>query len=322
MTSQRNRRGHLATRRALIAAGLGGLAAAFVPSGLRALAGMPGEPAQPCDTNDTKCAARKNARKDADDARQELDLGDAEAAANEFERAREHWEKAIDIGFSTGSQASIIAQKRIQMYTLTSSFSDRTLQALEGAMNGPLINIVAMQQALCALGYYQGPLDGKITDIMRSAIRKYQRDMAFDETDELPPRQVAFLIANGAETARDEASQTTLALMYASGVGVMQNRQFSLAWLRTASTRGYGPASLYLALLTGTGYCGFPLMQDHASQYLQEACQQKQPLAVELVRRYGLIPSQSTRWIKIWNDAGTQKCLSIIGNCQVPQGKS
>ena len=174
-------------------------------------------------------------------------------------RAREYWEDAIVEGFETGAQAAVIAQKRMQMYTLTCSYNEKSLAVLAANPNGKLVNIRVHQQALTALGYYQGPLNGELTERTRSAIRKFQRDMAFDETDNLRPRQIVYLICNGAETARDNISLTTLALMYAAGVGVVQSNNFALALLRKASDREHGPATFYLAIIHGTGHCSFPM---------------------------------------------------------------
>jgi hypothetical protein len=58
-------------------------------------------------------------------------------------------------------------------------------------------------------------------------------------------------------------------------------------------------------------------MQDHATQYLKEACQQGNELALKLVQLYGHIADQATRWVKIWQDQNTQNCLSIIGSCHI-----
>ena len=253
-----------------------------------------------------------------DEARRELNLGDAEAANNNFEGARAHWQRAIELGFANDAQVGVIAQKRLQMYTLTCSFNGKSLYQLRLILEKPypgcLVNNVVIQQALRALGYYKGPLDGSMSESTRLAIRRYQRDMSFDETDDLSPRQIVLLIANAAETARDEASQTTLALMYAAGVGVVPSKSFALAWLRSASGREFGLATLYLALLHGTGYCGFPMLQDHATQYLKEACQQKNALAVELVHRYGRIGDQVSRWAKIGADPDVKICMLPISN--------
>lgn len=297
----------------LLASVAGGLAAAFGAGTSKVMAGLDPKPPRYCPQGDKKCEVRV----EADDARKELNLGDAEAAADRFEAARVHWQKAVDLGFETGSQAAIVAQKRLQMYTLSCSFNKVSLAKLSEMLANPypncLVNTAVLQQALCVLGYYQGAINGELTENTRTAIRKYQRDMAFDETGVLTPRQVVLLIANGAETARDENSQTTLALMYASGVGVVQSLPFALAWLTNASGRGYGKASLYLALLKGTGFCGFPVMLDHATQYMREACQQKEPSALLLQKKYGGIADSVTRWAKIGSDPVSVLALQVIG---------
>jgi TPR repeat protein len=297
-----------ATRRAWLLGALGGLVL-VQPFG--AALAQTADPA-PCDTTDPKCAERMKVRDAADLARKYLNLGDAEAAADNIIRAREYWEDSIDAGFETGAQAAIIAQKRMKMYTLTCSYNDKSLAALSQAMNGKLVNIPVIQDNLKALGYYQGPINGQLTELTRSAFRKFQRDMAFDETDNLRPRQVVYLICNGAETARDNASLTTLALMYATGIGVVHSRNFALALLRKASDREHGPATFFLAIIHGTGHCNFPHSLAHADQYLKEACQQKHLLALALVHDYGNIIDQTARWAKIGADPRVKECLSMI----------
>jgi TPR repeat protein len=238
-----------------------------------------------------------------------LALGDAAAAVDDIPRARDEWQKAIDIGRATGSQAAVIAQKRLQMYTLTCTYNRASLAAISRdyeAVNGDLINVRVIQRALHALGYYDGSSDGQLTVLTRSAIRKFQRDMAFDETDVLTPRQIVYLICNAAETARDEAAQTTLGVMYATGIGVRQNVDFALAWLRMASNRMYADATYDLAILYGTGLvlgsfrlCDFPYSYPQADQYLKEACEQKHPIALRLMKLYGGLASPRERWTRI-----------------------
>lgn len=305
-TATRNAR---ATRRAWLLGALGGLV--FAPPFRAALAQKAVR--QPCDAaGDSKCAKRLDAREAADIARKYLNLGDAEAAADNIVRARDHWEAAIDAGFDTGAQAAVIAQKRMKMYTLTCSYNDKSLGVLANQMTGKLVNIRVIQQTLNALGYYHGSINGELTELTRSAIRKFQRDMAFDETDNLRPRQVVYLICNGAETARDNTSLTTLALMYAAGVGVVQSNNFALALLRRASDREHGPATFFLSIIHGTGHCSFPLSLAHADQYLKEACQQKHTLALALVHDYGGVSDQTARWAKIGADPRVKECLSLI----------
>jgi TPR repeat protein len=246
-----------------------------------------------------------------DAARSHLALGDAAAAVDDIRRARDEWQQAIDIGRLTGSEAAVVAQKRLQMYTLTCvyNYDDKSLAAISRdyeALNGDLINVRVLQRALNALGYYEGQTDGQLTVLTRSAIRKFQRDMAFDETDVLSPREIVYLICNAAETARDESAQTTLGIMYATGIGVRQNIDFALAWMRTASNRFYADATFDLAILYGTGIvlgtirlCDFPYSYPQADQYLREACEQRHPIAIKLMKLYGKAKSAGERWAMI-----------------------
>jgi TPR repeat protein len=288
----------LASRRRVL---LGALAAGFAMAPAVALAA---EAQKACD-EDPKCLDRQ--------ARGYLNLGDAEAAVDEIEKARVQWELAVKVGTPVGSQAADTARTRLQMYMVTCLPNKENLPRLSTAEGRRLVSRKTQQSALTVLGYYQGPIDGDLSVPTRNAIRKFQNDMSFSETDDLQSRQKVYLVCNAAATARDPSAQTTLGLMYAGGFGVARSIKFALAWLRSASSRGHGEGSLYLALLLGTGRCGFPLAQDNATQYLKDACRQKHPVAIELVKRYGGDPDQASRWARIGADPTVNKCLEIIG---------
>jgi TPR repeat protein len=230
-------------------------------------------------------------------ARQLLSLGDAALAQGRNRRARRYWSQAIEVGKAVGAQAAIVAQKRIQTHTLTCHFTDESLKAISRdykRLSGDLIHMRVIQQALHALGHYDGPNNGVLGIMTRAAIRKFQREMAFDETDTLNPLQTVYLICNAAETTRDLASQNALGIMYAAGLGVEQNIDLALEWLRAASSRGYADSTFNLALLYGSGIvlnsyrlCDIPQSPEQADQYLQEAANQGQPRATYLLQRYG-----------------------------------
>ncbi len=277
-----------------------------------------------CFPSDPQCDKRHKVQEKSNLARQELNYGDAEAAVENIDGALTHWQNAVNAKTDPSedlatAQASVIAQKRIQMYTLTTKPEPRRYEALLTAMGGEIVNATVIQRSLKTLSYYDGPLTGRQGIITRSAIRKFQRDMAFDETDDLSPRQVVYLIGNAAETARDPAAQKTLALMYAAGAGVSQRYDFTLAWLRASSARFHGEATYYLSILYGTGHCGFPHRLDLADQYLKEACAQKDPLAIELFRRYSAIADPVSRWAKIGADPIVKHSLDILGECPRPR---
>ncbi len=263
-----------------------------------------------CDPQESQCTERVELNDAAAEARRELSLGDAELSVDNLGGALGYWQRAVDAGRGSGAQASVTAQKRIQMYTLTTRPDEDGFDALESALGGDLLNTATFQHALKALGYFDGPVNGVHGVLTRSAIRKFQRDMAFDETDDLDARQIVYLIGNGAETARDPKTQTVLALMYAGGMGLPQRSDFTLAWLRAASTRVYGEATYYLAILHGTGHCDFPKREHLANQYLREASFQKHALAAELLRLYG------KDWDRIAADARVRKSLDVIGDCK------
>lgn len=244
-------------------------------------------------------------------ARQLLNLGDAALAEGRLSRARRWWLRSIEAGKAVGAQSSIIAQKRIQTHTLTCHFTDESVRAISRdykERSGDLIHLTVIQQALHALGHYDGPINGTLSVVTRAAIRKFQREMAFDETDTLTPLQTVYVICNAAETARDLASQNALGIMYATGLGVERNVDLALEWLRAASTRRYADATFNLAVLYGTGIvlnsyrlCDIPQNLDQADQYLREAVNQRHPVAVLMWQRHGG-KTQAERWKAIEDD--------------------
>jgi TPR repeat protein len=283
------------SRRALLrgAAAAGACAIGVSGGGLFAAA----QTVAPCGANDKNCADREQASRLSKLAREYLNTGDAALAVGDMNNARYYWQLAIDIGKTVGAQAALVAQRRLQMYTLTCNMTPDSIAAISRnykSLQGDLIHVRVIQRALMALGYFNGPLSGELGLLTRAAIRKFQRAMAFDETDALAPHQIVYLICNAAETANDRQAQTTLGIMYAAGLGVQQNMEFALEWLRQASNRGYADATFDLAILYGTGIilnsyrlCDFPYSPEQADQYLKEACAQKHPIAMALWRLYG-----------------------------------
>ena len=140
-----------------------------------------------------------------------------------------------------------------------------------GKVRGDLIHMKVVQKALHALGHYDGPIDGGLSIVTRASIRKFQREMEFDETDTLTPMQTVYLLCNAGETARDLASQNALGIMYATGLGVEQNIDIALEWLRTASQRGYADATFNLSVLYGSGVVFCKTNRDNSSFALAPA---------------------------------------------------
>jgi len=243
--------------------------------------------------------------RNAAEARWYLARGDAALSSDDIRRARALWQRAIDRGRRHGAQASIIAQKRLQSYTLTCYPRDRNLKRMSNdyvALQGDLVDMRAIQQALYSLGHYDGPTNGSLGPLTRAAIRKFQREMAFDETDTLTPRQTVYVICNAAQIARDPSSQNILGIMYATGLGVRLNVDLALEWLRTSSGRRYDKATYHLAVIYGTGIvlksyrlCDIPRNLEQADQYLREAASQGNGDAIAAWRKYGH-KSPAARW--------------------------
>ena len=251
---------------------------------------------------------RRNERELARGSRQALNLGDAALAGGDLKAAREFWLQAIDYGKLVGAQTALTAQKRLQTRTLTCNFTRESLKAISRdyeARKGDLVQVKVIQQALRALGHYEGPISGKAGPATRAAIRKFQREMEFDETDALSPLQTVYLICNAAETARDLGSQNALGIMYAAGLGVEQNVDLALEWLRAASNRGYANSTFNLALLYGSGIvlnsyrlCDMPRSPEQADQYLREAAGRGHSRAIALLQRFGGLDVRK-RWEEI-----------------------
>ncbi|MEM6852580.1 MAG: peptidoglycan-binding protein, partial [Pseudomonadota bacterium] len=147
------------------------------------------------------------------------------------------------------------------------------------------------QSALQALGYYTGAIDGAYGPGTRGAVREFQRANGFDETDALSPLQTVSMICNAAESKGDAASQNALGVMYALGLGVVQNTDLALDWLRRASDQNYGEAFYNLALIYGSDrlalsyrLCDVPEDQRRARDYWRQA------------RRLGVPQTQNTLW--------------------------
>ena len=227
---------------------------------------------------------------------------------------RESGDRSSNAGVGSGVQAAVTAQRRIKMYSLTCVIADKT----DKVMGDPLADVRIQQQALDALGYYQGPRDGQLSVATRIAIRRFQNAMAWIDSGELTSRQIVYLICNGAETARDARSATRLALMYAAGIGVMQHHGYALGFLRQAEPRDLD-AKYYLAVLSGTGRCGFPQNFDRADERLKEASDQKHLVAQFLQSHHPPMADQAARWRSIEADIEYRKSTSILDkDCPLP----
>lgn len=107
-----------------------------------------------------------------------------------------------------------------------------------------MIRLALRQRALTALGYHSGPVDGYYGPETREAVRGFQRELGFDETGALTPRQTTLLICHAAQTARETSVQNTLGIMYATGLGVEQNTDWLLnGWKRRPGAMTRTPIS-------------------------------------------------------------------------------
>ncbi len=251
---------------------------------------------------------RDDARYSAAVSRCYLKSGDAQLAIGDGDDAERLWSLAIDWGRRYGSQASLIAQKRLQIYTSACEVNPDSLAAISRdykSEHGDLVGSRVIQQALHALGDYDGPLDGQFTPATRAAAAKFQREMELDETENLTPLETVYLICNAAQTARDVSSENMLGIMYATGLGVVQNTDLALEWFRMASDRRYADATFNLAVLYGSGIvlnsyrlCDIDRSSERADEYLREAAGQGNPVAGRLIRLYGGLNAE-TRWKRI-----------------------
>ena len=246
-----------------------------------------------------------------------LKAGDSRLAVDDVNGAKQLWNSAILAGQQYGSDASIIAQRRSQMYTSDCRPSDETLKAISWSFkeqNGDLINVRAIQQALHALGFYDSRIDGRLTPETRAGITKFQRAMELDETETLTPLQTVYLMCNAAQTANDPSSQNVLGIMYATGLGVVQNTDLAVHWLQQSAEHGCADAALNLAILFGSGtiqnsyrLCDIAMSAASADEYLIEAATHGQVAAQQWINRYSkkVARTAQDRWNMI--DAELQK---------------
>lgn len=236
--------------------------------------------------------------------------GSFEPVPTTLDLAMQNWRRASDWGRIFGAQASIMAQRRLQAHTVQcqSSLDGSSLQRIsrfgpDGI--GEVIRLALRQRALTSLGYYSGPLDGYYGPETREAVRGFQRELGFDETGALTPRQTTLLICHAAQTAREASVQNTLGIMYATGLGVEQNTDLAIEWLETAARRNDEDAYFNLAIIYGTGavlgsyrLCGIIENYERAESYLAEAARLGHPVARRwrASPEYNRLPSPRARW--------------------------
>lgn len=225
-----------------------------------------------------------------------------------LESAIESWRIASDWGRLFGAQAALVAQQRLQAHTvqcISSASSLERLSRIQPGSAGDTIRLSIRQRALSALGHYGEEIDGRYGPVTTRAVRSFQRELGYDETGVLSPRQTVLLMCHAAQTARDSHIQNTLGIMYAVGLGVEQNTDLALEWLDLAARRGDGDAYFNLAVIYGTGavlgsyrLCGIIENTDLADAHLAAAARLGHPVAREwrAARAYQASGSSAQRW--------------------------
>lgn len=124
-----------------------------------------------------------------------------------------------------------------------------------------------LQSSLAALGYYQGGIDGSVGPETRTSIKNFQyslfqqdRDMSEEEkrnkmTGTLTPEQKVQLIQRAADREHPQ-SQYVYGIMYARGIGVSQNGEKAVYWLKKSANYGYALAHNALGVAYRDGIYG------------------------------------------------------------------
>ena len=141
----------------------------------------------------------------------------------------------------------------------------RKQDALEAVSD---IDVVAIQGALRALGFYLGPLDNKMGKGTREAVRRFQFSEALTETDVSPEK--AELAKTGVLSAEDTVrlferasvkadhgrSQYVYGVMFARGIGVISDGDKATKWLKIAADKNVALAHYALGVLYRDGTSG------------------------------------------------------------------
>ncbi|MFZ5618030.1 MAG: peptidoglycan-binding protein [Pseudomonadota bacterium] len=229
--------------------------------------------------NNPYCDDSAAALQAADEARVCLRMGDAMLAAGDVDYALQYYRASIARGRKYGAQASVVAGDRLRALSLTCEYTTASLARIaRGAKGSDFINIVDRQRALKALGYYSGRVDGSWGEQTRESVRNFQREVGFDETGALSPLETVVLICQAAENKSDSDAQNLLGVMYAAGLGVVQNTDLALQWLNAAARRGNADAYYNLAIIYATGtilssyrLCDARFNDDMAAAFFKDA---------------------------------------------------
>ncbi|MEO1252530.1 MAG: peptidoglycan-binding protein [Pseudomonadota bacterium] len=245
-----------------------------------------------------------------DAAKRQFNLGEADMAVGRTLNARNRLERAIEIGRECQSEYAILAGKRLSALNLTCEYTPRSLARIsrgyyDNPEGGAIIDLPSRQRALRAKGHYTDNIDGRYGPATRAAVRRFQRELGFEETGDLTPIETVYLICSAAETHSDLKSINTLGIMYLAGLGVVQNTDRGINWLLKAADRSNEDAMYNLALVYGTGtivqsyrLCGNVENIDRADSWLLEAANGGHPPARRLVQMFGTL-RPSERWVRI-----------------------
>lgn len=243
-----------------------------------------------------------------------LNIGDAYQAMDQMEQARDSWNRSLHAGSLSGVQATLAAQQRLQTAVLQYSCptdADSLARIAYGAgqadSTGDIIQLIARQRAMAALGFYSGPVDGSYGPVTRRSVRDFQREMGYDQTGALTSQETVTLICHAAINARDADSQNLMGIMFATGLGVRQSIDSAMEWLDTAAERGNGGANFNLALIYGTGtvqgsyrLCGLIESPERADSYLRRAADLGHARAIRLRREFASgSGTPAERWERI-----------------------
>lgn len=223
-------------------------------------------------------------------------------------RVMRFWNRSVDWGRPFGAQSALMAQRRLQAHMVQCESSPGSLARI--ARRGPdqigdVISLELRQAALASLGYYAGDIDGHYGPTTRDAVRGFQRELGYDETGTLTPRQTTLLICHAAQTAREPHLQNALGIMYATGLGVEYNPDLSLEWFETAARRDDPDAYFNLAIVFGTGavlgsyrLCGVVENPERADAYLRDAARLGHGTAGRwrASREFNAQPNATERW--------------------------
>ncbi|MEM6650535.1 MAG: hypothetical protein AAF603_09825, partial [Pseudomonadota bacterium] len=115
-------------------------------------------------------------------------------------------------------------------------------------------------------------------------------------------------------------------IMFAAGLGVLQNTDYALNWLEVASGRGDADAAWNLALMYGTGtvmssvqICDAVQNEQRADSYLDLAIHRGHPAAKIAAKKY---PDDTPvdRWRKLSGDLDQPEALLRVGRGCNPNG--